>query len=144
MKSINLYYAMVAEYKNETSMLEKRFELARTIAGTHKLHCLVPISTQQVEVRNISASVDKQVERISITSDTIAMKITSINGYVTAKYDGHWWLACVMKTLTDSNEVKMSFLYPHGPSKSFSYPDHSDILVVSAEDILTKVAKHTG
>ena len=67
------------------------------------------------------------------------MKITSINGYVTAKYDGHWWLACVMKTLTDSNEVEVGFLYPPGPSKSFSYPDHSDILVVSAEDILTKV-----
>ena len=38
-----------------------------------------------------------------------------------------------------SNEVEVSFLYPHGPNKSFSYPDQSDILVISAEGILTKV-----
>ena len=100
-------------------MLEHRFQLARTIAGTHRLHCFVPLSAQLVEVQNFSSSLEKPVERISLTSDTTgtAIKITSINSYVTAKYDGHWWLACVMQTMPDSNEVEVSFLYPHGPRK---------------------------
>jgi hypothetical protein len=127
-------------------MLEHRFQLARTIAGTHRLHCFVPLSAQLVEVRDFSSSLKKRVERISLTSDTTstAIRITSVNGYVTAKYDGHWWLACVMQTMPDSNEVEVSFLYPHGPSKSFSYPDQSDVLVISAEDILTKVNPTTA
>jgi len=44
-----------------------------------------------------------------------------------------------MQTMPDSNEVETSFLYPHGPSKSFSYPDKSDVFVISSEDILTMV-----
>jgi hypothetical protein len=75
------------------------------------------------------------------TTDVV---LKSITGYVTIKYDGHWWLACVMQTLPDSNEVEVSFLHPHGLSKSFSYPDRSDVLVISAEDILTKVDPTTA
>ena len=44
-----------------------------------------------------------------------------------------------MQTIPDSNEAEVSFLYLHGPSKSFSYPDQSDVLAISAEDILMKV-----
>ena len=49
-----------------------------------------------------------------------------------------------MQTMPDSNEVELSFLYPHGPSKSFGYPDQSDVLVISAEDILTKINPTTA
>ena len=49
-----------------------------------------------------------------------------------------------MQTIPDSNEVEVSFLYPHGPSKSFSYPDQSDLLIISSEDILRKVIPTTA
>ena len=49
-----------------------------------------------------------------------------------------------MQTMPDSKEVDVSFLYPHGPSKSFSYSDQSDVLVISAEDILMKVNSTTA
>ena len=62
-----------------------------------------------------------------------------IKGYITAKYDGHWWLGCVLKTIPESDEVENSFLHPHGPSRSFKYPTPADILLMSCEDILTAV-----
>lgn len=37
------------------------------------------------------------------------------------------------------DEVKVSFLHPSGPSKSFSYPRNADILWVSVMDVLMKV-----
>ena len=49
-----------------------------------------------------------------------------------------------MQTTPDSNEVEVSFLYPHGPSKSFSYTDQSDVLIISLEDILRKVNPTTA
>ena len=52
---------------------------------------------------------------------------------------GGWHALC---TLPDSNEV--GFLHRHGLSKSFSYPDRSEVLVISAEDILTKVDPTTA
>ena len=49
-----------------------------------------------------------------------------------------------MQTIPDSNEVEVSFLHLHGPSKSFIYPDQSDVLVISSEDILNKVIPTTA
>ena len=67
------------------------------------------------------------------------MNIARINGYVTAMYDGSWWLAYILNTLCDSAEVELNFLHPHGPSRSFSYPSRPDQLVISHQDILTVV-----
>lgn len=65
--------------------------------------------------------------------------IVHFKGYITAKYDGHWWLGCVLKTIPESEEVEISFLHPHGPSRSFKYPTQADILLMRCEDILTAV-----
>ena len=66
-----------------------------------------------------------------------------LNGYVTAIYDGSWWLAYVLNTLSDSAEVELNFLHPHGPSRSFSYPSRPDKLVISPHDILMVVDPKT-
>ena len=70
--------------------------------------------------------------------------MTDIKGYVTAKYDGQWWLGCVMKTHPETDEVEVNFLHPHGSAKSFYYPQHSDILIMSCQDILTTVDPTTS
>ena len=72
-----------------------------------------------------------------------AVNIHRISGYVTAQYDGFWWLAYVLNVLGESGEVELNFLHPHGPSRSFSYPTPPDKLVMSAQDILTVVDPKT-
>ena len=62
--------------------------------------------------------------------------MASIKGYCLAKYDAHWYLACVLEVKPESNEVRLSFLHPPGPAKSFVYPSPSDELFVDASDIL--------
>jgi len=36
--------------------------------------------------------------------------------YITGKYDGHWWLGCIMNKFPDVDEVEVNFLHPHGPA----------------------------
>ena len=60
-----------------------------------------------------------------------------VKGYVTAIYDGAWWVACVTGTTPEMQEVTLSFLHPRGPSRSFLYPHKADILAVHISDILT-------
>ena len=60
-----------------------------------------------------------------------------VKGYVTAIYDGAWWVACVTETNPEMQEVTLSFLHPRGPSRSFLYPHKADILAVHISDILT-------
>ena len=51
-------------------------------------------------------------------------------------------MACVLQT--EANDaVKVSFLHPNGPSRSFRYPHRPDILNIPLSDILTKVDPRT-
>ena len=69
-----------------------------------------------------------------------------IKGYVTAIYDGAWWVACVTGSDPEMQEVTLSFLHPRGPSRSFVYPHRADILTVHISDIMTfvKPTTYTG
>ena len=62
---------------------------------------------------------------------------------MTCIYDGEWWLACVLEVDAENGEVKVTFLHPCGPSRSFKYPSVPDILVVPTTDLLTKVNPRT-
>ena len=44
----------------------------------------------------------------------------------------------------DNNEVRVTFLHPHGPSHSFKYPRIQDILSIPMSDILTTVDPRTA
>jgi hypothetical protein len=139
---IKFHYTTAEDYERELTILGKRFEQTRTIPGTHRLHSFVPISREELEVRDFSSCTKMRVERISLTRATstdCSMNIAAIMGYVTARYDGSWWLACIMKTMPDSGEVEVSFLHPHGPARSFKFPPDGDVLVMSSQDILTVV-----
>jgi len=75
-------------------------------------------------------------QEVSVDSD-------NINGYVTVKYDDSWYLGYVIDKDTVNMEVKISFLEPKGPSRSFVFPTRSDILLVPFCDILASVPVST-
>jgi hypothetical protein len=81
-----------------------------------------------------SESVDVQQ---SVDTDHQAVKFADIKGYITTKYDDHWWPGCVMQTFAEHTEVEINFLHPHGPSPSFHYHRTSDLLIISCVDMLT-------
>src|SRR5207248_9181795 len=116
--------------------------LLEQLRGTHRLHCFLLVSADII-VRDFSLSPLKRLERVVRRTDSDTVNIARINGYVTAMYDGFWWLAYVLNTLSDSAEVELNFLHPHGPSRSFRYPSRPDILVISIYDILTIVDPKT-
>lgn len=65
-------------------------------------------------------------------------------GFVICRYSEHWWLGCVLHVNEETEEIKVSFLEPHGPSPSFKYPQTPDILIVHTSDILLKVDPTTA
>ena len=66
-----------------------------------------------------------------------------VSGYVTCMHNNSWWLACVLEKDNDNAEVKLTFLHPHGPSRSFKYPAVPDIVVMPLSNILTPVEPRT-
>ena len=64
------------------------------------------------------------------------LPMPEIAGYVICEYENKWWLALVLRTLIDSEEVQVSFLHPAAPSRSFSFPKHADKLVIALGHII--------
>ena len=143
-KTVNFYYATINEYEAESKFLAGRFESTRTIAGTHRLHCFKPISKWMLEVGDFSSDANKRQEKIVVDDPVNLINFASITGYVTAVYDGFWWVACVVKTFPESEETEVSFLHPHGPSRSFRYPSPKDVLIMSCKDVLTTINPTTA
>ena len=103
----------------------------------HRLYSFHPISADKLEVRDFSANEEKRIECVFVNSSPTpdnVVNVTANTGYIATVYDHVWWLAYVTKTMPDSGEVEVSFLMPRGPSRSFHYSTHADILVISSSD----------
>ena len=134
-------YCSNEDYRKELSSLEGRFQLSRTIPGTRKLHCFVPVSDSTVEVKFYSSSHTSRKERVALGKNEIPPE--SIAGFVTCLHEGNWWFACVLKVCCDTNKVQLTFLHPHGPSNSFKYPEPQNIHTIPMDHILTLVDPRT-
>ncbi|CAJ1061238.1 uncharacterized protein LOC119727986 [Xyrichtys novacula] len=137
LKNINCQFVSTEQYKQESQILKDRFEVARTIPGTQKLHYFCPISKERVRVKTFSSSDEYRDEHISLTP--AVSSVSAINGYVTVAYDNLWWLACVKESISESHELQVTFLHPHGPAKSYTFPEPPDILTIDYHDVLTSV-----
>ena len=67
-----------------------------------------------------------------------------IKGFVACMYNEEWWVVCVLQVPEDGEQVRVSFLHPYGPSRSFKYPARLDILTIPVGDVLTRVDSRTA
>ncbi|KAJ8873037.1 hypothetical protein PR048_026653 [Dryococelus australis] len=135
--TIYFAFSTVLDYEQETNALKERFSNARQVPGTQKLNCIIPNSKHRIVFKPFSFSRNSKEE--DALTDTEDLDFEAIVGFVTCIYNDQWSLACVIDTNEEKQEFKVSFLAPHGPSPSFTYLWHPDILTVTSEYILTKV-----
>ena len=76
-------------------------------------------------------------------SELDELPLEEIKGFVTAVHNSQWWVGCALCADEDSREIKINFLCPQGPSPSFRYPSIQNVLVISQNDVLTKVDPRT-
>ena len=95
--TVTFNYCTQEQYDEEKSLLEERFELSRPIVGTQSIHAAIPISTNELVVRKYSAATSMMTVQMFVKKDDVIFD--NIAGYVTCKYDSHWWLAYVFSVL---------------------------------------------
>ena len=93
-----------------------------------------------VRLATSSYSSNVRVERVFLESTEPVIKFSDIRSYVTALYIAFWWLACVVNKFPKRNEIEVSFLHPHGPSRSFKYPHVHFLLSRSRMNLSNHVA----
>lgn len=141
-QTCHFIYVKLEEHVEEEKILEERFSISQTIVGTQKKHCFIPQSTFQLKTKTFSASSDSIIDNVVKSEDYVPLE--DINGFVACLYDNKWYVGCVLNLIEDRNEVQISFLQPHGPSPSFTFPSRADILSVPTSDILAKADLSTA
>ena len=53
-------------------------------------------------------------------------------------------MGCVLQVNQDDKTVSINILIPHGPSQSYKYPAKERVIMVSTDNILTKVDPRTS
>ena len=81
-------YCSIDDYREEAIFLEERFEQARTIPGTRRLHSFIPVSKTVIETKEYSSSSFSKEERVTIRGDELSPE--EITGFITCIFSG--WL----------------------------------------------------
>ena len=125
------------EWEDARNFCHERFKISRSIEGTQKLHAFIPKSNSKLLVKPYSRS--ENCKEVEVATAFQGLNFGEIRGFVTVKYDNNWYVACVLDTFIDMFEVKVSFLLPAGPSKSFKYSQLSEQALLPSSDVLTLV-----
>ena len=134
-------YCSTEEYEATRQELESRFQNSRTIPGTRKLHAFIPLGKYLVAVKLYSNS--GECKKVKVVKDEEELELDGLSGFVTCAYGNEWWLACILSVDPENAEVKVTFLHPHGPTRSYYYPSIPDILSVPITDLLARVSPNT-
>ena len=123
--SLNVEYFTVGDWEAEGNCLRAALQ---TLPGTGQLHCFRHVSLFKVKVSQFSTSTQTQQE--TVTAEEHVIRFEEVK--VTSQFS-------MMVTSLDlrEREVAINFLNPHGPARSFTYPERPDNLVVGMGDILT-------
>ena len=83
---------------------------------------------------------------LSYITETTLVNVSSIEviscqsgDSVACLYDGLWWIGSNRSTSDEHDDVQVLFMHPHGPSKSFKWPQREDVCWVSRYHILCKI-----
>lgn len=116
------------EIERSKKFLQCRFENARTVPGTRDNHYFLPCDKGMLKVSRVSADTSFFVAQVDKGSDSTTLLNTNVQPgqYICCVYDSKWWLGNVMETSDEHEDLRVQFMHPHGPNRTFHWPASID------------------
>ena len=67
----------------------------------------------------------------------------TVASFITCVYDSFWWVGMVEDINPEQGDMEVTFLHPHGPRKSFTWPTAADRCYVPLQNILCSILAPT-
>ena len=129
--SIIFFGVSQEEIVNVCADLEDHFAKSKTMPGTRSSHHFVSLFCNKITHK--------------LTSED--SKFFQFDFDISCIFDTFWWIGIVIEVNVHEGDLKIEFLHPHGPRKTFSWPSVADKCFVPASNILcviTAPTKTTG
>ena len=116
--------------------MEKRFEDGKMVPGTRSSNHFIPQSASQIGHKLCSEDdlfVDIHDFKIPTRADIGNIAPSS---YISCVYNSLWWVSLVNKVDKEQGDVDVLFMHPHGPQKTFNWPQGGDSCYVPIKNIV--------
>ena len=125
------------EMVNVRDELEDRVTKLKTVPGTISSHHFVSIYCNKIphKLKNEDREILQFDFDKSLTKE-IDMENIKYFSYASCIYNTFWWVAIVTEVNVHEGDLKVGFLHPHGPRKTFCWPSVANKCFVSASNIL--------
>ena len=117
-------------------LLKARFSLGSTVPGTRSFHVFVPQGNGVIAFKRCAEDESFAEMHNFLSTSQNADIHPKKQDFVASLYDEHWWVGLVVDVDTESNDVLVKFMAPHGPSPSFKWPTRDDVCWVPGSAIL--------
>jgi len=143
MPSIKFFGISKEDMTAVRSFLQKRFAEGKTIPGTRSSHHFIPVSATEIG-HKLTSEDTSFVDIINFNiSSPLSTKDIQMSSYITCIYNAFWWVGLVTDVDSEEGDVQVTFMHPHGPRKTFNWPQHDDIVYVSVKNVICQIEPPT-
>ena len=120
--------------------LEQRFSRTNTLPGTRGFHHFVPVSASAIAAKRVSEDKEFALEFDLVLGrkNQRAAKL-AMSDFIVCLYDGHYWVGLVDDVDYENDDVKVKFMHPHFPSRSYYWPSREDKCFVPTVNVVCRV-----
>ena len=123
--------------------MEKRFEDGKTVPGTRSSHHFIPQSASQIGHKLCSED-DSFVDIHDFKIPTrVDIGDFTPSSYISCVYNSLWWVGLVNKVDEEQCDVDVQFMHPHGPRKTFNWPQVGDSCYAPIKNIVCAIQAPT-
>ena len=137
---INVFFVSHEEMEDARRTLEQRFSRTNTLPGTRGFHHFVPVSASAIAAKRVSEDKEFALEFDLVLGrkNQRAAKI-AMSDFIVCLYDGHYWVGLVDEVDEENDDVRVKFMHPHFPSRSYCWPSREDKCFVPTVNVLCRV-----
>ena len=115
------------------------------VPETISSHHFVPISCNEITHKLTSGDREfLQFDFEKLLTEEIVIKNIKCFSYVTCIYDMFWWVGIVTEMNVREGDLKIEFLHPHEPRKTFSKPSVADKCFAPSSNALCVITAPTA
>ena len=129
------------------------FANVKAVPGTRSHHCFIPTATKKLVLKRVSGDEDSMevdvLKHPYLQQETeskkdpehgqepaLTLTDCEVGKFLACVYDGKWWVGLVRDHSEEENDVRVTFMHPHGPAKFFRWPAREDVCWVPLQSIL--------
>ena len=143
MKSIIFFGVSKEDMLEVRAQMEKRFEEGKTVPGTRSSHHFIPLSASQIGHKLCNEDVSfADIHDFKIPTQVDIGDIAP-SSYISCVYNSLWWVGLVNKVDEEQGDVYVQFMHPHGPRKTFNWPQAGDSCYIPIKNIVCAIQAPT-